>query len=356
LKQGWDAILTVNGTEVVDPSKLPTGPLRLTRIAIPGHIPIQDAELEHLQYLDSLDHLHLGPGSNITDQGLSRLAEFPFTPGLVNLMIRCPTATEVGLAHFAGFRNLQHLHLSGQVRPTSAGLAHLGKLTELTSLAIDSATIPANALETLRNTKLTRLTLVGCQITAGGLNGVGEIPTLTHLYLVDGTKCNESALQPLQSHPILTELHFSNAIVPDDALVNLRGLPALHLLNFFNTGVGDSGIGHLTDLAEIRTVYLSRTRITSNSLPVLAKWNRLEVLDVAGTSITDTGLEHLESLKHLRSLNLAHTKITDTGLAKLQSLKSIRELNLVDTQITADGVRKLKAAWPECVIHNSFGL
>jgi hypothetical protein len=379
LKQGADALVTVNGIDVNDPAKLPAGPLRLTRVIFSTpRTGVREADLDRFQHLDSLDALHLGTDSDITDKGLERLAGFPFAAGLTNLAVRCPAATEAGLAHLARFVNLQHLHLVGPHRPTPAGLAHLGRLAELNALVIEDATLPGGGLAPLRGTKLTALHLNRCQVPDDGLTGLRDIPTLASLNFNEA-RLTGSALRPLAGHPALSALGFgSNSTVPDDALAVVRDLPALNNLYFHYTGVGDPGIAHLAGLTGLRNLTLVNTRLTDASLPVIAGLTGLESLDLGsptvtddwlrrltgltrlaslalrGARITDGGLGHLAGFARLHSLYLEGTAVTDTGLAKLAKVKALRNLNVSQTKVTADGVKQFKAALPECHVQSDF--
>jgi Leucine-rich repeat (LRR) protein len=146
---------------------------------------------------------------------------------------------------------------------------------------------------------------------------VGRLGQLTFLAL-DESAVSRTGLAQLKGLTSLSELNLSNTQVTDADLVHLTGLTALEELWLEHTQVSDAGLVHLKGLTGLKYLRLSHTKITGTGLLHLKGLVNLQVLDVSGSPVTDAGLEHLKGLTELGELDLSGTKVTGAGFEFLK--------------------------------------
>jgi hypothetical protein len=157
--------------------------------------------------------------------------------------------------------------------------------------------------------ELKELDLLNAHITDEGLRGVGRLPTIDTLHILN---CRD---------------------ITDAGIVYLKALKNLDYLELWGENITDVGVAHLKGMSWLRCLSLYRTQVT------------------------DVGLKHLEKLTGLERLELGSTKVTDAGLEYLKGLTHLRNLEIQGTQVTAEGAKKLKDALPNCYIfHGDWAL
>ena len=135
--------------------------------------------------------------------------------------VYCGDMTDVGLAHFEVFTQLQELDLAG-TQVTDAGLEHLKGLAKLQMLALG-----------------------GTNVTDAGLEHLKGLTRLQKL-LLDETKVTDAGFEHLKGLSQLQVLTLSaNAEVTDAGLEHLKGLPQLQLLLLGGTKVTREGVKKL---------------------------------------------------------------------------------------------------------------
>jgi peroxiredoxin/Leucine-rich repeat (LRR) protein len=225
--------------------------------------------------------------------------------------------------------------------PDDAALKHVGRLTGLKTLRVDSPNV--------------------------GDEGIAWCAGLRELVYLNagGTKITDKSLKVIGRLGSLQGLHLDYTAVSDRGLVELSGITSIQYLGLNRTGVTDAGIAHLGDLRELRLVRLSETAVTDKALEYFSKLPNLEELDLDSTAVTDHGMATLKKLPRLRRLTISRTDITDAGLAEVSGFKSLealtlpkhitdkgighftglaslRELNLDDTEATGKCLESLK--------------
>jgi hypothetical protein len=175
--------------------------------------------------------------------------------------------------------------VTGSGRATDDEMYHLGRLTQLDTLALDESRVSDQGLAQLDRLKGIRW---------------------------------------------LTIIQASNNFT-DARLLRLRRLKTstrLQGLNLAKSAVTDGGLGYFEGLTELNELWLSDTKVTDKGMEHLAQLSGLRVLDLDGTQVTDTGLAELTGLVNLTKLYLRRTRVTDAGVRELQrtlpSLKVFR--------------------------------
>ncbi len=112
-----------------------------------------DAELRHLEPLDTLRELHLA-ATRVTDAGMAHVAQLE---NLQRLYLAKCDVSDAGLAHVAKLKQLRAINLYG-TKLTSAGLEHLSRLEDLRLLSVTDVKLSPAAVDQLKQ-KLPRLTV-----------------------------------------------------------------------------------------------------------------------------------------------------------------------------------------------------
>jgi hypothetical protein len=233
------------------------------------------------------------------------------------------------------------LYDSNQV--TDAGLAHIGQLSLLRSLVVNSHNVSDAGLGSLRELDPRILNLSDCPVTAEGLvhlKGMGHLKELSLSF----TQVN--TIEPLRSLTGLKILDLRRCPISDAGIAPIAGLTNLTTLNLGETPIGDDGAAHLRNLTGLDHLFLDATRITDASLPDLVALPNLVVLALTQTAIGDDGLAKFRPLKGPRSLNLDETRVTDNGLAHLARLKGCAHVTASGTKVTTTGAVSLMKAVP----------
>jgi hypothetical protein len=276
---------------------------------------------------------------NLTDEKMACLKDLPHLKylGFSNSQI-----TDAALESLEDLTELQTLDFRPQwadypdghsfvVKITDAGLAHLSRLTQVTSLG-----------------------LLGCQINGSGLK---NIQGMTHLKTLNLQLCpiTDDNLVYLKDLKEIEGLYFLEAPITDAGLKHLKALPKLRELHLHMTRITDAGLTQLCELKQLQILWLGDTKITDAGLINLPMLPLLKELRLDGTRVTDAGLERLGKLNGLQSLWLGRTdwrlwlpneKITDVGVKKLKALHQLKSLWLWGTKVTAEGVRELQRELP----------
>jgi hypothetical protein len=160
----------------------------------------------------------------VRDDDLAFLAAMPSAR---SLSLGRTEATDAGLVHLAGHRQLEWLDL-GSTPITDAGLAHLQRNTRLNRLMLDGTQITDAALATIRCFReLEYLDLNGVHVTDAGLAQLADLTKLTDLGL-SGTRITDAGLEQLSKLKRLETLGVAHTGVTPAGMQRLRAtLPSL---------------------------------------------------------------------------------------------------------------------------------
>lgn len=188
---------------------------------------------------------------------------------------------------------------------------------------------------------LTRLELIGCEITDKGLAKLAALDNLTSLKLAFCDKVTGDGLAALAK---LKELKIRYC----RGLAHLRVAPLQQLSNLGILGC-DKLIGaDLNELKELPNLIhfklLGCRKITDSDLGVVKALHSLRHLDLTfHYEQADAGLTKITDLQSLETLSLHGTLISDAGLADLGRLHNLKSLSLSSSTMTNDGFKVVKA-------------
>ena len=241
-------------------------------------------------------------------------------------------ATDAGLAHFQGCKNLTQLNLAG-TQATDAGLAHFQGCKNLTYINLSDT-----------------------QATDAGLAHFQGCDNLLVLHLVR-TKITGAGLAYFKDCKALRSLDLNWTPVTDAGVAHFEGCKDLMTLSLAHTEVSDAGLAHFKDCRNLSVLALGDIPIGDAGLAHLKDCKKLSILHLDGTRVSDAGLSLLEDYKLLEILLLDNNpKVSDAGLANLKGCKALRQLRLENTSVTAAGVADLKKALPACKIKWNGGV
>jgi hypothetical protein len=257
-----------------------------------GHIPtlenvsvvvtaLEESSLDALLKLDNLHSLRIekrlgnGPG----DTALAKLSQLVTFPELKSLSLHGFKATDTGLEHLAGLKNLESFsfrgHLAGQAFAKFEGWTHLKSIAfhgngiddeglgyicqqfpNLESLNLihareltDNSAVHLPNLKKLKNIKIN-----GPKITAAWLRTLGQLP-IDSLLLGDGVNTPASqAIATLQSLPGLRRLNFYCKSISDADLAMLTNLTQLEELHFEGLDLPDARLPQLQAFAFLKSI------------------------------------------------------------------------------------------------------
>jgi thiol-disulfide isomerase/thioredoxin/Leucine-rich repeat (LRR) protein len=283
------------------------------------------ADLAGLDGLEPDDLAVLNCGrTDVTDEGLGHIGRLT---GLLILDLESSPISDAGTGHLAGLKKLRFVNLEAfKVNREGFGVGD-ETLKVLAGLP---------ALETIR--------LRDSKVTGAGLAVLGPLKSLSHLGLA-GTKIGDAGLASLNQLPALVSLDLgvynTGAGVTDEGLKTIGEMVQLKRLNLSGNKITDAGLVHLQKLARLDNLALDNTGITEAGLANLEPLQALENLRLyTGHPVTDVGAAYLAKLKSLRRLT-ENLRLTDVGLALLATLPKLEELSLTDSTISLDGARQI---------------
>jgi hypothetical protein len=231
-----------------------------------------------------------------------------------------------------------------------AGLAHLEKLTHLSSVELFGTRISDAGLSRLRNlTTLSEVDVGQTQVGDAALEHLARLTNLTSLQLAQ-TRVGAAGLKHLEGLTRLSRLDLSKTRVSDAGLVGLSKLRHLLRLDLTGTLIGDAGLAHLARLTNLNGLWLRDTQVGDAGLKHLRALGYLESLDLSKTRVSDAGLPHLTALRYLSRLDLAQTRVSDAALTHLQALRKVDSLGLRGTRLSARATATLKKSFPRATI------
>jgi Leucine Rich repeat len=249
-----DRELTVRGQHMVDDLKAvggyanviertpgfigPIGRKELFSIEFPApsmgkEVDFNDEDLALLvkRYGDRIWGIHLG-NTKVTDEGLRSLQGLSHIRNLGlgeegpwdfsrHPLPEASRITDAGLAHLAGLKQLQTLHIRGLV-VTDAGLESLAGLTGMHALALSRTRVQGPGLASLRSLPmLGYLELDGSTVTGKGLGFLSSLKSLGILSL-KGVPLTDEGLTSLKALPSLNNLDIHGSGLSDDQVKDLQ--------------------------------------------------------------------------------------------------------------------------------------
>lgn len=291
---------------------------------------IHDDGFAALATCPNLEHLCLPP--TFTDRGLASVAELKGLKYLRATNSSRGALSDAGLRSIAELPVLEELHVTGGDGITDAGIARIGGMQSLRTLALMSDSrnfTDAGVAELARLTNLTSLDLFMtpkyCPVTKAGLNHLNRLTNLTYLSILGGR--------------------------PDDSVLDLSALYEMENLTIIISELRDEDVAFVAKLPNLKWLQGIRG-ISDEGMACVAGLTRLERLNIGGPTVTDEGLRHLHGLKVLNHLSV-EGNFTDAGLRQLESNPLLRIVSFSgEKAFTREGLERFVAALPHLALIN----
>lgn len=207
---------------------------------------IDDAGLQYLSAMQNLQSLYLNGNKNITAKGIQQIAKIP---GLISLSIGEPGIDDAGLRHLSSAVNLKNLGFTSS-RITSKGIEHLGSLTKLEGLTIES----------------------NGQLSDSGFQHFHSFNNLRSLCLYK-TSVSDESVEVFSNISTLGRLHLDGSNVTNESVSLLRILTKLYDLSLRDTALDDSCVSYFETFTE----------------------KSISSLDIRGTNISREGAKRIRA-------------------------------------------------------------
>jgi len=260
-----------------------------------GHIPtlenvsvvvtaLEESSLDALLKLDNLHSLRIekrlgnGPG----DTALAKLSQLVTFPELKSLSLHGFKATDTGLEHLAGLKNLESFsfrgHLAGQAFAKFEGWTHLK------SIAFHGNGIDDEGLGYIcqQFPNLESLNLIHARELTD--NSAVHLPNLKKLknIKINGPKITAAWLRTLDQLPIDSLLLGDGVNTPaSQAIATLQSLPGLRRLNFYCKSISDADLAMLTNLTQLEELHFEGLDLPDARLPQLQAFAFLKSITFA---------------------------------------------------------------------------
>ncbi|CAI5482859.1 unnamed protein product [Closterium sp. Yama58-4] len=213
---------------------------------------VPNAALGHLYTMTWLEELKL-ESDNFDDSvilGISNLA------ALRRLELVSTRASDDGLAHLSRLGSLKALVLSRGNNISSAGMVHVGKLTWLEELKLESHNFTDSLVPKISNlTALRRLELISTNVSADGTPDLTCLCSLKVLVLAPGNNISSAAVAHVGKLTTLEALDIGSSHVMDEVLADLAPLSKLTWLAL-PEHVTIQGMKHLASFKSLKTIWL----------------------------------------------------------------------------------------------------
>jgi len=304
------------------------------------HLNNLDTNSEHLKpigKLSNLKRLNLH-ATEIDDDGLAHLAELKLT----YLRISATNVKGPGFAHLAEMVTLEELILEYLKDLQDDGLAHLGKLINLTRLDVSETRLAGATIGSFPS--LVYLKARSTPLTDEALGrSMATLPKLEELDLGRSKQLTGAFLAKARPDNRIRVLNFDDSEGLSNVGKNLGKLPMLEVLDFSSyegvtneafTALGEN-LGKLPMLEVLDFTHCGG--VTDEAMKDIGKANKLRVLDLFATSVGDGTLEALANLDALESVSLIGTRATDEGILAFREkqpgceVKSSKRMLLVES-------------------------
>lgn len=309
--------------------------------------------LEQIGRLQRLEHLTLNCCDQITDAGLQHLNSLTNLQslGLTDLTV----ISEVGLRHLSTLTNLEALTLAynpvtdemckviaehhteklrildldasslGEGRITDAGLAALGKLSQLQRLKLGYHSFTPEGLVTglsgLTNLETLSLESVEGCVTGDSLKGLSRLVHLRKLNFDSCATFNDAAMSALVHFTALEHLNIAKTMVRRGlSYLSSTTHPNLTYLDMsYSEKLDDAGLREIVSLQNLSSLHLFRCpkgRLTAKGTRALLQLPKLELLDIRECPIAKDVAKILRSrIRDMREdLGISRVSIHSTGV------------------------------------------
>jgi len=235
---------------------------------------------------------------------------------------------------------------------TDAGAEGLGGLSRLKSLDLrmNPRMTPQVVKSLGRLTNIEWISLGAIPLRDGDMDFLRRLPKLQYLGIFGhGSTLTDSFLDQVPDRANFTALQLYDVPITAGGLGRLRGSANLETLTLDGTNVDRLDV--LRSFPKLRVVGLVRNPIDDDDLAALGTLPQLKTLDLSNTKITDRGIEVLATLPALSQLWLEGTEITDASLVAFAKIPKLVSVSIRGTRITRGAIAAFQAAHPSIEIN-----
>jgi Leucine-rich repeat (LRR) protein len=300
---------------------------------------LSDEVLELLSRVRNVVELNVGDcegGTQITDAGLAAIGRMT---QLTGLSLRQSGYTGAGFEAISKLQNLQWIDLGhANLQPRQWGI--VGALPKLQRVRATKMTVQPEDFQALATSKTIKAIQIDSTMTADdwtfAFEALAGFDTLEELMM---PVVNFSVMERGLSRLRLKKIRLYGTGLFDDHMQLLAGMKTLSditLSDTFNlTGEGYKALATLPDLKRFTNTGL----VNEQALASLRAAHGLEALSLNSVGVTGETLSWIGTLKNLRELELYGGKFNDDGLLKLAGLSKLKLLMLSSNrQLTDRGV------------------
>lgn len=246
---------------------------------------LEESWLDPLLKLDHLQSLRIEKrgGGGLGDTALAKLQQLTELPELKSLSLHYFTATDAGLEHLAGLRNLESFSFRGNL--AGHAFAKFEGWTNLKSIAFH-----------------------GNGIDDEGLGYICEqFPNLESLNLIHARALTDASAEHLLKLPKLKRILINGPHITAAWLENVNRLPikSLNLADGAVTPAAEA-VATIESIPTLRRLSIRAGAFTDADLTALAEAKQLEQLSLEGLDLPDARLPQLSAFSFLESLTLAY--------------------------------------------------
>ena len=203
------------------------------------------------------------------------------------------------------------------------------RLHDVFILVFENVNISDRTLADLPRLSANNLGILGQhQCTDAGLAAIGRITNLQTLE-IEGPRFTDAGLRDCELDKLVI-LDLRGTRVTDAGLAVLADLAHLHSLVILRSELDGTGCGALTGIKTLSQLFLMDVPVTDAGLREIAKLENLEELGVRGAFITDDGLTPVTNLTKLETLyiELGEGTFTQQAMTTISGMKSLRNIGL----------------------------
>ncbi|MEX1228657.1 MAG: M56 family metallopeptidase [Planctomycetaceae bacterium] len=299
--------------------------------------------LELLKTTREISALEL-TGSNIDDAMLSVLPSLPLTGGLA---LGSPQVTNAGIPHVAKCKNLTSLSLySSSLSDTC--LQDFIKMPKLQGIKLGSSFSP-KSLEALARFPDLRQLEIGFS-PAPSLDDLAKLKNLRQLSLKGKEYGDDSAKMIANSFPLLEQAYLRDTSITNVGVSHLSELKNLTVLTLDLALVDDGIAESIRKMKKLEWLSLNDCSVGDPVVAAAAECPKLRTLFLINTDISDKSLgdlSHLTNLYHLQISLCEH--VTDESIGTFMQFANSGDefhLGVQNTGITFEAARRLQEAKP----------
>jgi len=245
---------------------------------------LEDSWLDPLLKLKRLESLRIEKrlGNGLGDTALAKLRQLTEFPQLKSLSLHYFKATDAGLEHLAGLKNLESFSFRGHL--AGHAFAKFEGWTNLKSIAFHGNGIDDQGLGYIceQFPNLESLNLIHArELTDASAVHLPKLKKLKNVK-INGPKVTAAWLRTLEQLPIDSLLLGNGVNTPaSEAITTLQSLPGLRRLNFNCQSISDADLALLASLTQLEELHFVDLDLDGDRLPQIQAFSFLNRITLA---------------------------------------------------------------------------